>query len=57
MRRDMEKQFAKKQALGSEKPELTLRDLLTPFFRHRKVAITIFAVVFAATTPLGLGLG
>ena len=35
---------------GQDMPELTLRDMLAPLFRQRRIVIVSFCCVFAAAT-------
>jgi succinoglycan biosynthesis transport protein ExoP len=42
----MNKPTMKKKSSDDAMPELTLRDMLTPIFRHRRMAIAAFSAVF-----------
>ena len=48
----MNKPVERKKTSDDAMPEMTLRDMLTPLFRHRRVAILSFSAVFVLTTLL-----
>ena len=50
----MNKPTMKKKSSDDATPELTLRDMLTPIFRHRRIAIAAFSAVFVLAILLAL---
>ncbi len=47
----------RKNELGQEMPELTLRDILAPLFRHRRIVIASFCCVVRSHNTGRLDLG